>query len=254
MILEALNYAATWWVTSKAHRPYIRYSINLWSRARRCASDWAEHERNCKRSILHAAQPIMPRRTVVVLGSGLLRDVPVLELSRAFDTVVLVDLVHVASVRAWVAMKGLKNVRFIERDLSGYDALKQGEVPEPLDFLRRVPWLDLVVSANLLSQIGMGAKKRLAGEEAGAMPWDSVARLIRAHLDGLALLPARTCLLTDISFSVIDRNDVLREETDLLAGIAPPDAEQSWDWPVVPWGEESKDYRILHKVIYASSG
>lgn len=250
MILEALNYAATWWMTSREHRPFIRYSINLWSRGRRCGSAWADHERNCHQVILKAASVINPRRTVVVLGSGLLRDVPVVALSRAFDTVVLVDLVHVASVRAWVAYKGLTNIRFIERDLSGYDALRNGEVPEPLDFLRRVPWLDLVVSANLLSQIGMGVQKRLAAETA-PVPDDTLARLIRAHIDGLTQVAASTCLITDTSFQVIDRTGKLHEERDLLAGIAPPPALAGWEWPVAPLGEESKDYRIQHKVIYA---
>lgn len=251
MILEALQYAATWRVTKPEHRRFIRYSVNLWSRARRCAKDWAEHEANTKAAILRAASEITPRRTAVVLGSGLLRDVPIIELSRAFDTVVLVDLVHVASVRSWVVAKGLKNVKFIERDLSGYEDLKAGKVPEPLDFLRRVPWLDLVVSANLLSQIGMGAKKRLAKERSGSMPEDSVAQLIRAHLDGLAQVAAKTCLVTDIAFEVVDRTGTVREQTDLLAGIAPPAHIARWTWPVVPLGEESKDYQIFHNVIVA---
>lgn len=249
MILEAIQYAATWRVTKPEHRPFIRYSVNLWSRARRCAKDWAEHEAKTKAAILRAASEIKPRRTAVVLGSGLLRDVPIVELARAFDTVVLVDLVHVASVRSWVAAKGLKNVKFIERDLSGYDDVKAGRVPEPLDFLRRVPWLDLVVSANLLSQIGMGAKKRWANEGDSSMPQDSVAQLIRAHLDGLAQVAAKTCLVTDIAFDVVDRTGKVHEHTDLLAGVAPPAHAASWIWPVVPLGEESKDYQIFHTVI-----
>lgn len=249
MILEAIQYAATWRVTKPEHRPFIRYSVNLWSRGRRCAKDWAEHEAYTKRAILGAAVQLDTRRTAVVLGSGLLRDVPIMELARAFDTVVLVDLVHVASVRSWVAAKGLKNVKFIERDLSGYDELKAGKVPEPLDFLRRVPWLDFVVSANLLSQIGMGAKKRLAKEPIGTMPDDAMAQLIRGHLDGLAHVPAKTCLVTDIAFDVVDRTGKVREQTDLLAGIAPPAHRVGWNWPVVPLGEESKDYQIVHKVI-----
>ncbi len=249
MILEALQYAATWRVTKPEHRPYIRYSVNLWSRARRCAKDWAAHEANTRRAILEAAIKLETRRTVVVLGSGLLRDVPILELARAFDHVVLVDLVHVASVRSWVAAKSLKNVTFIERDLSGYDDLKVGRALEPLDFLRRVPWLDFVVSANLLSQIGMGAKKRLAKDGAGAMPEDTVAHLIRAHLDGLAQVPAKTCLVTDIAFEVVDRTGKTREQTDLLAGIEPPAHQHRWTWPVAPLGEESMDYQIIHTVI-----
>ncbi len=89
-----------------------------------------------------------------------LRDVPIEEQSENFDTVVLVDLVHLASVRLWLRLKGYSNVRLIERDLSGYDELAAGRQPEPLAFLRTVPYLDFVVSANLLSQIGRGAKRR----------------------------------------------------------------------------------------------
>lgn len=37
MILEALQYAATRAVTPKEFRPHIRYSVNLWARANRCA-------------------------------------------------------------------------------------------------------------------------------------------------------------------------------------------------------------------------
>lgn len=249
MILEALQYAATWWVTTAENRPSIRYSVNLWSRAGRCAKDWAEHEAKTKGAILQAAASIAPRRTAVVLGSGLLRDVPIVELSRAFDTVVLVDLVHVASVRLWVRAKRLNNVTFIERDLSGYDDLKAGNPPEPLGFLRTVPYLDLVVSANLLSQIGMSVKKRLAEERSGTMAESCIAQLIGAHLDGLAHVPAKTCLVTDVAFEVIDRTGNVHERTDLLAGLAPPTSSAQWDWPVVPLGEESKDYRIVHKVI-----
>jgi hypothetical protein len=191
-----------------------------------------------------------------VLGSGLLRDVPIKELAKAFDTVVLVDLVHLASVRLWIRLKGYQNVRLIERDLSGYDELAGcGEpdrrVPEPLGFLRSVPYLDLVVSANLLSQIGRGAMRRHEAEAAGRMPDDTVARLIGAHLAGLAALPCETCLLTDVSYAVIDRTGKIQDQADLLHGISPPAAKASWSWPVAPVGEESPDYQIVHQVIAA---
>lgn len=251
MILEALNYAATWPLTSSGHRPYIRNSVDLWSRAARCARHWREHEENSKAAILAAIENPRQRRTAVVLGSGLLRDVPIIALSRAFDTVVLVDLVHLASVRMWLASKGLKNVQLIERDLSGYDALAAGGEPDPLGFLRQVPYLDLVVSANLLSQVGIGAKRRLEREIEERMPPDALPRLIRAHLDGLAGLPAQTCLLTDIAYEVIDRNGHVRERVDLLQGVAVPPHQTEWDWPVVPLGEQSRDCRIVHKVIAA---
>lgn len=251
MILEALNYAATWPLTTPGHRPFIRNSVDLWSRAGRCAADWREHEENSKAAILAAIEKPRQRRTAVVLGSGLLRDVPIIEMSRAFDTVVLVDLVHLASLRVWLTTKGLKNVRLIERDLSGYEDLRAGGEPDPLGFLRQVPYLDFVVSANLLSQVGIGAKKRLERQIEGRMPPDALPRLIRAHLDGLAGLPAQTCLLTDIAYEVIDRNGHVRERVDLLQGVAVPPHQTEWDWPVVPLGEQSRDCRIVHKVIAA---
>jgi hypothetical protein len=246
MIFEVLNYAATWPLASAAHRPFIRSSVNLWARANRCRSAWAEHEGRTKAAILAAAETCRQRRTVVVLGSGLLRDVPVSELSRLFDTVVLVDLVHLASVRAWVAMKGLKNVRLIERDLSGLDALLAGEVLQPLSFLRQVPYLDLVVSANLLSQIGIGASRRLGAQAAEA---EMLRQIITAHVEGLAQVAAETCLVTDVSYTVIDREDARHETVDLMHGVDPGPARESWDWPVIPFGEESLDYRIVHRVI-----
>jgi hypothetical protein len=246
MILEALNYAASWPLTSAAHRPSIRSSVNLWARANRCATAWAEHERQTKAAILAAADGCRQRRTVVVLGSGLLRDVPVLELSRLFDTVVLVDLVHLASVRSWLSVKRLKNIRLIERDVSGLDALFANQPLEPLAFLRQVPYLDLVVSANLLSQIVIGAAQRLDGQaDKGAL----LRQVIGAHVEGLAQVSAETCLVTDVSYTVIDRSGGRHETVDLMHGADLGPARAEWDWPVIPFGEESRDYQILHHVI-----
>lgn len=191
------------------------------------------------------------KRTTVVLGSGLLRDVPIKELAESFDTVVLVDLVHLASTRLWLRLKGYKNIRLIERDLSGYDDLAASRQPEPLAFLRNVPYLDFVVSANLLSQIGRGAKRRFDAEQAGVMPADTVARLIEAHRLGLEAAPCKTCLVTDVSYAVIDRAGKVHEEADLLHGVSLSSVQADWTWPVAPIGEESAGYQIVHKVVAA---
>lgn len=251
MITEALLYAATLPLTGKPHRKFIRYSVNLWSRAGRCAGDWAEHEEMSRKAILAATADLRQKRTAVVLGSGLLRDVPIGVLARDFDTVVLVDLVHLASVRLWLSAKGYRNVRLIERDLSGYDELAAGKQPEPLAFLRSVPYLDFVVSANLLSQIGRGAQRRYEEEQAGAMPADTVAQLIEAHRSALEAAPCKTCLVTDVSYAVIGRQGRVHDETDLLHGMALSSVRANWQWPVAPLGEESNDYQIVHQVVAA---
>lgn len=249
MILEAVHYAATFTVTPREFRPYIRYSINLWARAKRCAQDWQQHEENCKRSILERVAKLKQRRTAVVLGSGLWRDVPLKELCRLFDTVVLVDLVHPASVKLQYSLRKLKNLRFVYRDLSGYEEAAAGHPSEPLSFLRLVPYLDFVVSANVLSQIGTGARDRLSKHELEAKEPDVLPRLIKAHIEGLESLPCAVCLLTDTDYTVIDRNGNTHETVDLLYGVTTPPPASGWEWPVVPLGEESRDYKVVHKVI-----
>lgn len=249
MILEALQYAATHAVTPKEFRPHIRYSVNLWARANRCAKAWAEHEDNSRQFVLQSARKLKQRRTAVVLGSGLLRDVPHDALVAMFDTVVLVDLVHLASVQAKLRLNSKKNVRVANRDLSGFDEIIACKDPEPLDFLRRVPYLDFVVSANLLSQIGTGARHRLEREKIANAPDDLLPKLIQTHLDALAGLPCKVCLVTDTSFDIIGKDGSLHQHEDLLHGVNIPASTAAWEWPLAPLGEESRDYRIVHHVI-----
>ena len=248
MILEAIQYAATALVTPREFRPFVRSSLGLWGRAGRCANDWAAHEENCHAFIRETIAPMKQRRTAVVLGSGLLRDVPIAELSKSFDTVVLIDLVHLASVRTWIRAKRLANVRLISRDLSGLPDAVSGKVPEPLAFLRQVPYLDLVISANIVSQIGVGCRRVL--ERSGHENPDAViSQLIRAHLDGLEQLPCRTALLTDVAYEVTDREGAILEEDDLLCGVTAPEAKRRWNWPVAPFGEIGRDRQAIHRVI-----
>ncbi|WP_117190855.1 hypothetical protein [Rhizobium terrae] len=248
MLAEAIQHAATSVITPKEFRPFVRSSVSLWSRAGRCAKEWAPHEENCKSFIREAIAGIRERRTAVVLGSGLLRDVPIGALAGAFDTVVLVDVVHLASIRAWLKAKRFRNIRLISRDLSGFDEALSGKAPEPLAFLRQVPYLDLVVSANILSQIGVGAKRRLE-QEKNPKSDEILQRLIRAHLDGLAALPCKVALLTDTAYKVADRHGNVTEEADLLRGVPAPQAKRCWKWPVAPYGELGKDVQAIHDVI-----
>ncbi|OLP58050.1 hypothetical protein BJF93_05270 [Xaviernesmea oryzae] len=249
MILEALNYAATAALTPAAFRPFIGGSIRLWARARRCARDWAPHEAQCHRAVEEMVATLKQRRTVVVLGSGLLRDVPVKTLSRAFDTVVLVDLVHLASVRAWLTLNGIRNAKLISRDLSG-DQEGVNSAAEPLAFLRQVPTLDLVISANILSQMPIGRRRSF---EARNLPVDEAALsgIIAAHLQGLSMLPCRRLLLTDTDYTVRNRQGQVLEHFDLLLGQPAPAASRSWAWTVAPFGEEGREIEIIHRAIAA---
>ena len=226
MILEALNFAATWAMSRRRRAGEINASIRLWARARRCARDWAEHEQNCKAFV----RKHMPERgrVAVVLGSGLLRDVPVEALSSALREVRLYDLQHPASVRLWAWSKGLRNLRFLQRDLS-----------VGLDFLQEDPEIDLVISANLLSQLGVAAE-RMGGD---------AAEVIATHLDGLRAAPGRKLLLTDIRYELVLKSGAVAERHDLMHGVVLPSAEATWPWPVAPLGELDPAYKAVHRVV-----
>jgi hypothetical protein len=226
MILEALNFAATWAISGRRKAAEINSSVRLWARAGRCGRDWSEHEAKCKAFV----RTHLPERgrVAVVLGSGLLRDVPIEALSKAFREVRLYDLQHLASVRLRALAKGLHNLHFLQRDLSA-----------GLDFLRDDPEIDLVISANLLSQLGVAAE--MIGMDA--------ATVLAAHLDGLRSAPGRRLLLTDTSFELLLKNGEVAERHDLMHGTNLPQAEATWPWPVAPFGELDPAYKVVHQVV-----
>lgn len=140
----------------------------------------------------------------------------------------------------------IANVRLIERDLSGYDALAAGEQPEPLGFRRSIAYLDLVVSANLLSQVGRGVQRQFeAGRE--RIPDDTVEQLIAArNLPGCRACRSRAAS-SPTSLCVIDRNGQTREKAILmLHRVAVPEAQAAWAWP---GGADRRESRITGSCI-----
>jgi len=248
MLLEAINFAASYLTSPRRRTSEIKSSVNLWARSRRVARDWSPHEQNCHRQVLEMLEGLESRRAVAVLGSGLLRDTPIEALSKAFETVFLFDLQHIASVRLWAGIRGLSNLRFLNRDLSGVDDLRDKIDPlRPLNFLKQIADLDLVISANLLSQIGIAVDHMAAGDR--QLPQDAALRLAQAHIAGLQALPCRALLLTDRAYEVIDRSGGVLERDDLMHGAILPSHRGEWRWTVAPYGELSPDYKAVHSVV-----
>ena len=224
MILEALHFTAALAVSSRRKPREIAGSVGLWSRARRCAKAWAPHEENCQAFIEEKVGQIVERRSVAVLGSGLLHDVPLEYLAKSFGTVTLYDLVHLPSARMKVRRLGRENVRLVERDLCcGLGFLKTDGAP------------DLVISACLLSQMALHA----------ADP----AATVRRHLADLLGEPWMPCLITDTGYEIRNREGEVVRTGDLLGGEPPPPAFRAWEWAVAPFGEAARDTETVHRVI-----
>jgi hypothetical protein len=168
----------------------------------------------------------------VVLGSGLLRDVPFRHLAATFQKVVLVDAVHLlpARVAAW---------------RRGAISLVAGLSSES-GSLRRLAadkTVDLVVSANLLSQMPLPHRRQSDEWE----DFSLTTTIGRQHLADLFAFHAVRCLVTDVAYRD-DAGDDEGEETALVDEALLPPAAATWDWTVAPRGEISRGFARVHRV------
>ncbi|MGL4437720.1 MAG: hypothetical protein ACRCUE_00455 [Bosea sp. (in: a-proteobacteria)] len=226
----------------------LRESVGLWSRGLRQRKAWAAHNANCRRVVADCVGALSSLRTVVVLGSGLLRDVPMDLLLARFERVVLVDAVHLWPVR--LAQGFRSKITFVTRDLTGVlISLGAGETvtrTDPLADLARDPHVDLVISANLLSQLALPIVRAI--DVGQVMDHELPRRVIEAHLADLAAFNARICLLTDMSYSEVNAAGNVVQTVDLLHGVTLSSPDEAWDWPVSPLGEEDAHAAYVHHV------
>lgn len=234
MIWEALLYATAQSTPSLRRLGLVGDALALRSRALRQRRAWVSHEARCKAFVAGAVAACAERRTAIVLGSGLLRDIPLQTLADAFERLVLVDAVQLLPARFAARRCGA------ETEVAD---LSDGNSPE-LVALRNGGRVDLVVSANLLSQMPL-PHRRLSGE------WDDFAPLTqmgRRHLADLASFGATTCLVTDVGYRDVDRGGTTGGETPLVDESLLPPPDESWDWEVAPRGEIERGFARIHRV------
>lgn len=226
MLAEWLSYLTTPCPKHLREMGYLREIIGTRSRYGRCRKAWEPHLQETKRAVLNAAAKTISKKKAVVLGSGLLYDVPLAELAAIFDEVVLIDIFHMPAVRR-SATKYI-NVRLIAHDLTG------GDLPESD--------ADLVVSVNLLTQLPF-IPRRFAGES------EDFSRAIMVHhLEQLAAANATTCLVTEVEHLVY-AGDQLIEKTDPLYGISLGEPDREWVWDIAPHPELHRQYDTRYRVI-----
>ena len=234
---------------------YLRESIGLEARARRCADAWAPHAAACRDVVAAAADGCAGTGRAVVLGSGPLVDVPLDALAETFDEVVLVDILHPRSTRRQI--RRFSNVRQLTRDVTGIveavhahvAASGTGPLPSPPQTLS-VPDGDLVVSVNLLSQLPLLPRLYLA--EHAARPEDEIeafaAAIVRAHLAALVAAPGRACLISEKEVLYVDGDRLLTYE-DPPHGAHIGSGDRTWTWEISPRPEHQQDLDVRHRVV-----
>jgi hypothetical protein len=245
MLLDWLRYLTTPAPWDARRLGFVRDSVWLQSRSRRCRTAWKPHLDRSRAVVAEAVAGLGRRRTAVVLGSGLLDDVPLALLAAAFDSVILVDMVHPWPAR-WAARR-FSHVELATFDLSGCAEWMLGRRGDPgpaLPELCQGEEVDLVVSANVLSQLPILPLDHFGD---GATP-DLGSRIVRAHLGALAALGCRICLVTDTAQREEDRGGRMLDHSDLLHGVSAGTPDQEWDWVLAPFGEAARHSRLVHRV------
>jgi len=236
---------------------HLREAVAIHARHGRCVQAWKGHLQNTKDFVLHTAESCLSRRTCIVLGSGLLIDFPLDDMARRFEEIVLVDIVHLPSVRKQA--KRWPHVRTVQWDITGVAAeiARCGRnTPAALPLSRpSIPGLDektdLVISLNVLSQLTVCMRHHLAEElhyaDAAALDaWEE--GIMRDHYGMLRTLKCPVCLITDYEWNVFDRAGSVVETVTTVRGVTLPKADREWIWDIVPPGEVSKDRSVSRKV------
>lgn len=221
---------------------YLRELMNIRTCFGWWESAWAPHLERSRAAIVKAAQRCNRRRKAVILGSGLLYDVPVAQLSAAFEEIVLVDLLHPFWTRRQA--RRFANVHLLSADVSGvveatHGIAKNREASLP----RATPELfvgddrvDFVASVNLLSQLPcmpVGYLRRVGVHAPAAI--DAFARdIVRAHLDYLPRLPGVVTLIADYEARTLNRNGDVLKQTSTVYDVPLPAGGEEWVWRLVP--------------------
>ena len=250
MLAEVLAWLLTPASLDARRTGHLADAVSLWSRARRCRADWSEHEARCRAIVDTAIAGPAQHRRCLVLGSGLMRDVSLARLAETFAEVILVDVVHLWPIR--LAARRHRNVRLVDLDVTGTTDLLLGRatgIADPLARFRADPTIDLVISANCLSQLPLLPIER--AKKAGALVRmrfpDLGRRIVEGHLEALRRFPARVCLLTDSQGLDIGPAGEVLDRYDLLEGVLLPAADADWDWTLAPLGEVARDHAVVHR-------
>lgn len=247
MIFEWLEYLRTKSTKTAKDWGYVYQNISLKFRARRCAKAWKSHNENCREFVRGHLAKIQPK-SVMVIGSGLLLEVPMEDLLVMAEKIYLVDLVHAPEIRR-LAAKNPK-VELIERDISGLlGLLKKGTGPfqlKNIPWKRLPPWdlpaVDVVVSANLLSQIPLMISEVLPMTSDA---YEKFARSVRdQHLERLFKQASKVLLFADFETRYIGHEGQRIKTESYDVNLQSLKFDREWIWEISPYGETSKDYRI----------
>lgn len=258
MLTEALKYLTTPCPAHLRSMGYLSELIATDARYRRCRTAWQPHLDNTKSVITDAIATSRRHKKVVVLGAGILADIPIDVLCDTFETVQLVDVCFLRATRR--RLRHHANIDWTVCDVTGVAGplhawAMGGGHADPLPVPTRpgditLDDADLVVSANLLSQLPLiplafVRKRGSRVDDATAFAFGQA--IVKSHLGFLQTCPGTVCLISEIERRLYDGARVLESE-DPLWGVSLHREGKEWFWDMAPKPEVSPDYDIRNLV------
>lgn len=231
---------------------YLHGLIAVEARWRRCRQAWAPHLAATRAQVEQAVAAAPGRDLCVVVGAGLLLDVPLESLAAAFRRVVLVDVCWLRHSRR--AARRFPNVELVSRDVTGVAAACLGASAIPAVPAADIPHLaeaDVVLSLNCLSQLPLNPRHALEHlPEATPERLDAFCRaVIAAHVEALRSAPGLALLVTDVTAERVLTRDGQRLSEDLLFGHPHPEGGAAWWWDLASAPEEDRRWNLRHRVV-----
>jgi hypothetical protein len=220
---------------------YLRDQDGIMNRYLRETSNWDSHLFNTRKFILDSLRdPAL--KSVAVLGSGWLLDVPLEELNDRFERVFLVDINHPVQIRKKV--ESMKKVELIETDLSGGALFQLWELvrnktnlqgkelvnhlvlQHPLDGLEP----DAVISVNLLNQLDIILCDYMTSHGYFQQEEPDLLRsaLQNFHLQWITDTPG--CLISDVEEISQDKKGNSSAKSLLFTTLPDGIRRDSWSW------------------------
>ncbi len=251
---------------SKIHRKF-KYKIDqkgIINRYFHEKENWKSHLENTKKFILKSAKN-KNNKIAVILGSGWWLDIPVIELSKIFETVFLIDIFHQKEIL--YKAKKIPNLKFIETDITGLAetvletvALSQKRNAKKIRLTDLIPKIsnfgipeiikpDFIVSVNLLNQLDILITSYLKNQNLYSPKEikDFQKYIQQNHLNSLKV--NKTCLITDYKELNFNKNNVLEYENQLVFVDFPKNKfEDNWEWKFDMNGRYNKNLQTIFKV------
>ncbi len=242
---------------------YLSSSIALEARFSRCSEQWLPHYEQCKKAILQATALAVKKNTIVIIGAGSLKDIPLQNITKQFKTVILIDLVFLKQAKK--TAKLYDNVILLEIDVSNClkELLLVKTASELINFLNANPpditqiipinlnlKIDCIVSLNLATQLPLIPISFLIKKfNTPPQQLNELAQLlITQHLNILNNFAGVSCLIIDREICEFNIKGEQIECFDPAWGVDLPKQNECWDWQAVPLQESTNNRSQLHKV------